>query len=63
MSWAKVHWAVSCRKHGMEEKGGAGVRWVKVGMPKGKEHRKTGGCPFCRAEALKAAKAEQEQTT
>ena len=63
MGLAKSHWAVSCKKHGMEEKGSSGVRWVKVGPPKGKEHRKTGGCPRCYADKLAeerlAAKAKE----
>ena len=52
MAKSKAHWAVTCKKHGMEEKGGAGVRWVKVSPPKGKFERQNGGCPRCKGEQL-----------
>lgn len=54
MGASKQSWAVTCRKHGTEETGSAGIRYLKVGPPKGREHRKVGGCPTCKAEAAAA---------
>jgi hypothetical protein len=48
----KARYAVQCNRHGIEAKTYAG-RMVLVGRPLTKKQRR-GGCPLCKAEALKA---------
>lgn len=62
MAWAKVHWAVTCIKHGVPGKGDT-HRWVKVGVPKGKLQRREGGCPLCKQIAIAEAKMNRDAST
>lgn len=44
----KSAWVHCPNGHGIERMGIRGM--VRVGMPNGKQKRRFGGCPFCRAE-------------
>lgn len=47
---AKIGAFVFCLKHGKERKGQQ-YKMVQVPFPKGKNERRFGGCPFCKAES------------
>ena len=55
-SKTKVHYVVNCARHGSESSLWAGKQ-IKVGKPRNKRERNTGGCPFCKKEREAAALA------
>ena len=55
----KKRYAVQCIKHGHESKDWAGKQ-VLVSQPHSKKSRLHGGCPYCKKEAIEAAKSHGE---